>query len=59
LANLAKALPLADAAFLYDSQDIQSIGLQHIATCTKGVVIESVAALPVWATTILGNQFKP
>jgi predicted ABC-type ATPase len=59
LANLAKALPLADAAFLYDSQDIQSIGLQHIATCTKGVLIESVAALPVWATTILGNQFKP
>ncbi len=59
LANLAKALPLADAAFLYDSQDIQSIALQHIATCRKGVLIESVETLPAWAMTILGKQFNP
>lgn len=57
LTHLAKALPLADAAYLYDSQDIQNIGLQHIATCRKGALIESVATLPVWATTILGSQF--
>lgn len=58
LANLAKALPLADAVFLYDSQDILSSGLQHIATCRKGVLIEGVliegvADLPVWAKTVL------
>jgi predicted ABC-type ATPase len=53
LANLAKALPLADAVFLYDSQDILSRGLQHIATCRKGVLIEGVGDLPVWAKTVL------
>lgn len=54
LANLAKALPLADIAFLYDSQDTQQGGLQHIATCSKGVLIEGVDAFPVWARTVLG-----
>lgn len=54
LANLAKAIPLADAAFLYDSQDIQSSGLEHIATCRKGALIEGVADLPIWAKTVLG-----
>jgi predicted ABC-type ATPase len=54
LANLAKAIPLADAAFLYDSQDIQSSGLEHMATCRKGVLIESIADLPAWAKTVLG-----
>lgn len=56
LANLAKALPLADAAFLYDSQDILSSGLQHIATCRKGVLIEGVADLPTWAKNVLKDQ---
>jgi predicted ABC-type ATPase len=54
LANLAKALPLADVAFLYDSQDIQQGGLQHIATCSKGILIEGVDAFPAWARTVLG-----
>ena len=54
LANLAKAMPLADAAFLYDSQDIQNSGLEHIATCRKGALIEGVADLPTWAKTVLG-----
>ena len=54
LANLTKALPLADAAFVYDSQDIQASGLAHIATCRKGVLIEGVADLPIWAKTVLG-----
>ena len=54
LANLTKALPLTDAAFLYDSQDIQASGLTHIATCRKGVLIEGVADLPIWAKTVLG-----
>ncbi len=54
LANLAKALPLADLAFLYDSQDLKDGGLQHVATCSKGVLIEGVESFPVWARTILG-----
>jgi predicted ABC-type ATPase len=54
LANLAKALPQADIAFLYDSQDIELGGLQHVATCKKGVLIEGVEGFPVWAKTVLG-----
>jgi predicted ABC-type ATPase len=54
LANLAKALPLADVAFLYDSQDVELGGLQHIATCKKGTLIEGVEGFPVWAKTVLG-----
>jgi predicted ABC-type ATPase len=54
LANLAKALPLADIAFLYDSQDVELGGLQHIATCKKGVLIEGVEGFPLWAKTVLG-----
>jgi predicted ABC-type ATPase len=54
LANLAKALPLADFAFLYDSQDVALGGLQHIATCKKGVLIEGVEGFPMWAKTVLG-----
>lgn len=53
LAHLAKALPLADAAFLYDSHDTKSSGLEHIATCKKGVLIENIKNLPIWAKTIL------
>jgi predicted ABC-type ATPase len=54
LANLAKALPLADVAFLYDSQDVKDGGLQHVATCSKGVLIEGVESFPEWTRTILG-----
>lgn len=56
LANLAKALPLADAAFLYDSQDILGSGLQHIATCRRGALIEGIVDLPTWARTVLGEH---
>lgn len=54
LANLVKAIPLVDAAFLYDSQDIQRSGLAHIATCRKDALIEGVVDLPTWAKTVLG-----
>jgi predicted ABC-type ATPase len=54
LANLTKALPLADIAFLYDSQDVKLGGLQHVATCNKGVLIEGVQGFPVWTKTVLG-----
>jgi predicted ABC-type ATPase len=53
LANLAKAMPLADFAFLYDSQDLALGGLQHIATCSKGILIEGVEGFPMWAKTVL------
>lgn len=54
LANLAKALPLADLAFLYDSQDIPLSGFRNIATCKKGILIEGVDDFPVWAKAVLG-----
>ena len=53
LANLAKALPLADVAFLYDSQDIQQGGLQHIATCKHGLLIEGIDSFPAWVQLVL------
>ncbi|MEO6292313.1 MAG: hypothetical protein ABIO88_06795 [Burkholderiaceae bacterium] len=53
LANLAKALPLADVAFLYDSQDVQQGGLQHVATCRQGVLIEGVDDFPAWVKLVL------
>lgn len=54
LANLAVAIPLADVTFLYDSKNIQSSGLEHIATCGKGALIDGVADLPIWVKTVLG-----
>jgi predicted ABC-type ATPase len=53
LANLAKALPLADIAFLYDSQDIALGGLQHVATCKKGALLEGVDHFPAWVKLVL------
>jgi predicted ABC-type ATPase len=53
LANLAKALPLADLAFLYDSQDIPLSGFRNIAICKKGILIDGVDDFPVWAKTVL------
>jgi predicted ABC-type ATPase len=58
MANLTKALPLADLAFLYDSQDVELGGLLHVATCKKGILIEGVEGFPVWAKTILGIEAK-
>ena len=54
LANLAIAIPLADVTFLYDSKNIQSSGLEHIATCGKGALIDGVVDLPIWVKTVLG-----
>ena len=53
LANLTKVLPLADVAFLYDSQDVQQGGLQHVATCRKGVLIEGIDDFPAWVKLVL------
>jgi predicted ABC-type ATPase len=55
LMHLAKALQLADVAFLYDSENIQQNGLQHIATCRDGVLIEGVGAFPAWARLVLNR----
>lgn len=55
LANLAKALPLADVAFLYDSQDSQQGGLQHVATCKQSVLIEGVKTFPAWVKLVLST----
>jgi len=53
LANLAKAIPLADAAYLYDSRSDADGGLQHVATCVKGLIVERLNVLPAWAKTVL------
>lgn len=53
LALLAKAVQQVDAAFLYDSQDIQRSGLEHIATIRKGALIECSTDVPVWVKTVL------
>ncbi|MBC7617798.1 MAG: zeta toxin family protein [Candidatus Saccharibacteria bacterium] len=55
LANLTKALPLADVAFLYDSQDVQQSGLQHVATCRQGVLIEGMDDFPAWVKLVLAT----
>lgn len=54
LAHLAKALPIADIASLYDSLDSQHGGVKHIAICRNGKLIECCEQLPNWAKTVLG-----
>jgi predicted ABC-type ATPase len=54
LANLAKALPLTDLAFLYDSQDIPLGGFQNVAICKKGILIEGADDFPMWVKTVFG-----
>ena len=55
LANLTKVLSLADVAFLYDSQDVQQGGLQHVATCRQGVLIEGMDDFPAWVKLVLAT----
>jgi predicted ABC-type ATPase len=53
LANLAKALPLVDLAFLYESQNIPLGGFHNIAICRKGTLIEGIDDFPAWARVVL------
>lgn len=53
LALLARAVRTADAAILYDSQDIKPGTHAAVATCKKDQTQKLVYPLPVWARTVL------
>jgi predicted ABC-type ATPase len=56
LANLTQAVRLADAAVLYDSQDVTPGTHTAVAMC-KGVwTKELVQPLPQWAQQVLGTE---
>jgi predicted ABC-type ATPase len=57
LANLRHAIPLADACYLYDAQDIADGGHALVAVCQDGrVVHQLVDHLPPWAHQVLGSR---
>jgi predicted ABC-type ATPase len=54
LANLSKAVRLADAAVLYDTAESASDTLRAVALCKSNWTQELVAPLPEWAQQVLG-----
>jgi predicted ABC-type ATPase len=54
LANLAKAVRMADAAVLYDSTDSAADTQSAVALCKGAWTQELVAPLPAWARQVLG-----
>ena len=55
LANLAVAVRLADAAILYDSQDVKPGTHAAVAVCKRDWTQEQVSPLPRWAQRLLGK----
>lgn len=55
LANLAVAVRLADAAVLYDSQDVNPGTHSVVAICKRDWTQEKVSPLPQWAEKVLGG----
>ena len=53
MANLAVAVRLADAAVLYDSQEVTPGSHALVAVCKKGWTQPQVSPLPVWAYQML------
>lgn len=53
LANLTRAVRLADAAVLYDSQDITPGTHTAVALCKKTLTQELVQPLPQWAQQVI------
>ena len=53
LANLANAVRVADAAILYDSQDVTPGTHTAVALCKRDWTQELVQPLPVWAQRVL------
>jgi predicted ABC-type ATPase len=56
LANLAHAVRTADAAILYDSQDITPGTHTAVALCKKDQTQELVQPLPAWAQQVLSGH---
>lgn len=55
LANLARAVRLADAAVLYDSQDVTPGTHTAVALCKGSWTRELVQPLPMWSRHVLGD----
>ena len=55
MANLKKAVRLADFTLMYDGGDIDSGGPQLVATCEKNTTTALVGVLPHWAIQMI-NQ---
>lgn len=56
LANLTQAVRLADAAVLYDSQDVDPGTQTAVAMCKGTWTKELVQPLPQWVQQVLGSQ---
>jgi predicted ABC-type ATPase len=56
LANLTQAVRLADAAVLYDSQDVTPGTHTAVAMCKGAWTKELVQPLPQWAQQVLATQ---
>ncbi|MCZ8251726.1 MAG: zeta toxin family protein [Hylemonella sp.] len=56
LAHLTRAVRLADAAVLYDSQDVTPGAHTAVALCKKAWTQELVQPLPGWAQRVLWGQ---
>lgn len=56
LANLTQAVRLADAAVLYDSQDVDPDTHTAVAMCKGTWTKELVQPLPQWAQQVLGTK---
>jgi predicted ABC-type ATPase len=54
LANLVKAVRLADAAVLYDSSESAADTQRAVALCKGSWTQELVSPLPAWARQLLG-----
>ena len=58
LANLALAVRVADAAYLYDAREVEAGGLQLVAVC-QGAQTRQMASLPpAWVRQLLGDTSR-
>jgi predicted ABC-type ATPase len=55
LANLKKALPMVDLAFVYDAVDIEQGVHRLVALCERGQPSQVLDRLPPWAATLLSR----
>jgi predicted ABC-type ATPase len=56
LANLAQAVLLADAAYLYDACEVEDGGHQLAAICAGGRVVQRFGHAPPWVQTVLSSR---
>lgn len=55
MANLKKAMPMVDLAFVYDAVDIEQGGHRLVALCERGQPPQLQDRLPHWAATLLSR----